>query len=122
MKRNSARERRILDEIIVDAYAPEEQAMGWYCYLERQLRFPFPARCRTARAISPLQPRETVTATGMAPDAECEHEMFVQIHWKGREFAVPLGQLEVQNTRAADAETRQAIADWHYWLDQGYEL
>jgi hypothetical protein len=48
--------------------------------------------------------------------------MFVQIQWKGRRFAVPLGQLDVQNTRAVDAETRQAIADWHYWLDQGYEL
>ena len=122
MKRNTARERRILDEILVDAYAPEEQAMGWYYYLERELRFPFSARCRAARAISPLRPGEKVTATGMGPEDECEHEIFVQIHWEGRELAVPLAQLEVRGMRTVDAATRQAVADWHYWLDQGYEF
>ena len=118
--RDPARERRIRDEIIVDAYDPEEQAMGWYYYLERVLGFPFPARCRVARAISPLRPGERVTVTGMAPEAECEHEMFVQIRWQDRPLAVPLAQLEVRGLRAVDAETREAIADWHYWLDQGY--
>lgn len=120
MKRNAARERRIIDEILVDAYAPEEQAMGWYYYLERELRFPFPARCRAPRAISPLRRGERVTITGMAPEEECEHEMFVQIQWEGRELAVPLAQLEVQGIGTVHAATRQAIADWHYWLDQGY--
>lgn len=33
------REERISMEIIVDSYGPEEQAMGWYCYLERTLLF-----------------------------------------------------------------------------------
>jgi hypothetical protein len=28
------REHRIAEEIIVDAYGPEEQALGWYYYLE----------------------------------------------------------------------------------------
>ena len=40
-KRDPVRERRIVDEIIVDAYGPEEQAMGWYYYLDDQLNFPF---------------------------------------------------------------------------------
>ena len=31
---NPDREERIHDEIIMDAYVPEEQAMGWYYYLE----------------------------------------------------------------------------------------
>jgi hypothetical protein len=38
---------------------------------------------------------------------------------EGREFAVPLGQLEVRNTRTVDAETWQAIADWHCQLYEG---
>lgn len=118
--KNAIRERRIHDEIIVDAYGPEEQAMGWYYYLERVLRFPFPAHCRAARAISPLQPNEAVTVTGMAPETECEHEMFVQIRWHERPLAVPLAQLEVRDARAVDAETREAVADWHYWRDHGY--
>jgi hypothetical protein len=83
-RRQPARERRIYDEIIVDAYGPEEQAMGWYYYLERTLGFPFPARCRTARAISPLRVSEAVTVTGMAPEEECEREMYVTIRWQDR--------------------------------------
>jgi len=42
---NEERERRIQDEAIVDAYGPEEQALGWYYYLETHMTFPFRARC-----------------------------------------------------------------------------
>jgi hypothetical protein len=31
-RQNEDREERIAMEIIVDAYGPEEQAMGWYYY------------------------------------------------------------------------------------------
>jgi Calcium binding len=120
--REPARERRIHDEVIVDAYGPEEQAMGWYYYLEDTLRFPFPARCRSTRAISPLRLGERVPVTGMAPEAECQHEMFVEIRWQDRPLAVPLAQLEVRGVRAVDPKTREAVADWHYWLDQGYDF
>lgn len=44
-KRNEKGEERITMEIIVDAYGPEEQAMGWYYHLEQQLQFPFTAIC-----------------------------------------------------------------------------
>ncbi|HEX5435863.1 MAG TPA: calcium-binding protein [Gemmatimonadaceae bacterium] len=118
--REPAREHRIENEIIVDAYGQEEQAMGWYYYLDEVLHVPFPARCRTARAISPLSIGERVTVTGMAPESECEHEMFVLIRWHDRALAVPLAQLEVRGMRGVDAKTREAVADWHYWLDQGY--
>ena len=48
------REERLHNEIVVDAYGPEEQAMGWYAYLESTLEFPFLTRCVSGRAISPL--------------------------------------------------------------------
>jgi hypothetical protein len=35
-KRDAVREERI-HEIVVDAYGPEEQAMGWYRYLEDKI-------------------------------------------------------------------------------------
>ncbi len=35
------REERIEMEVIVDAYGPEEQAMGWYYYLKDRIAFPF---------------------------------------------------------------------------------
>src|SRR5947207_2890902 len=32
--RDAEREHRIEDEIVVDCYSPEEQATGWYAYLD----------------------------------------------------------------------------------------
>src|SRR5436853_5443316 len=87
-------EDRIAMEIVVDAYGPEEQAMGWYYYLEEKLQFPFTARCVGERAISPLQVGDGVDVVQMAGEDECQHEMFVGIRWEKRPLAVPLSQLE----------------------------
>ena len=119
VKENKARENRITMEIIVDAYTPEEQAMGWYYYLEEKLNFPFKAKCVEARAVSPLAVGEKVEVVGMPPESECRCEMFVSVEWEGRELAVPLSQLQAIRS---DAETKEAIADWHYWTAQGYEF
>ena len=79
MPKRSARDRRIEMEIIVDCYGPEEQAMGWYYYLEGHLNVPFTARCTVRRAISPLKVGDKVEVIGMPPESECEHEMLVTI-------------------------------------------
>ncbi len=117
-KRDEAREERITMEIVVDCYDEHEQAMGWYYYLEDSLHFPFLTRCRRERAISPLRVGDEVEVVGMAPADECEREMFVEMPWEHkRTLAVPLSQLEVAQ---ADEETRQAVEDWHYWVEMGY--
>lgn len=117
--RDEGREQRIEMEIVVDCYGPEEQAMGWYYYLEGKLTFPFHARCAGERAISPLRAGDEVEVVGMAPEDECEHEMFVQTRWNGLALAVPLSQLEGVTT---DEQTSQAIEDWRYWVARGYEF
>jgi hypothetical protein len=117
--KDEEREERITMEIIVDTYGAEEQALGWYYYLEEHLQFPFRARCVAERAISPLRPGEEVEVVGLPPEEECQHEMFVQIHWEHSSLAVPLSQLE---GIAVDAQTQQAIEDWHYWVTRGYEF
>ncbi len=106
--RDEAREQRIAMEIIVDAYGPEEQAMGWYYYLQDHLQFPFTATCLAQRMISPLEVGDEVQVIDMAPEAECEHDMFVVIRWQRRGLAVPLSQLQGTDT---DEETQQAIED-----------
>ena len=117
--KDEEREERIHMEIVVDANGPEEQAMGWYYYLDDKLHCPFTARCVVRRATSPLKPGDKVEVVGMASEEECEHEMFVMIRRRGDQLAVPLMQLEgVQ----VDEETQQAIEDWRYWVDRGYEL
>lgn len=113
------RDTRIENEIIVDAYGPEEQALGWYYYLEYTLQFPFRGRCIAERVISPLRVGDEVEVAGMAPEDECEHEMFVLTRWSRRTLGVPLAQLA---GAGVDAQTEQAIGDWHYWVGSGYEL
>jgi hypothetical protein len=117
---NKAREDRIANEIVVDAYGASERAMGWYYYLEGQMHFPFTAKCIRARPISPLHVGDDVELTGMAPEDECGHEMFVMMRWEKKGLAVPLAQ--IKGGIEADDQTRQAIEDWHYWVKQGYEF
>lgn len=119
VNRDEEREERIMMEIVVDAYEPEEQAMGWYYYLQDTLQFPFTAVCVNQRRISPVKEGETVEVVGMAPEDECEQEMFVEIEWDGDTLAVPLIQIEATGV---EQQTQQAIADWHYWVNQGYEF
>lgn len=56
----------------------------------------------------------------MAPEEECENEMFVTIRWKKGGLAVPLSQLVAINSTGE--ETKQAIDDWHYWVRMGYKF
>jgi hypothetical protein len=119
MRKNKVREHRIDMEIIVDAYGGEEQAMGWYYHLEDRLGFPFRAKCLLKRTISPLKVGEVVEVLSMAPEDDCFHEMFVLVRWNGRKLAVPLFQLK--GVSVAD-DSREAIADWNYWVDMGYEF
>jgi hypothetical protein len=109
------REERIAMEIIVDTYGPEEQAMGWYAYLDDTMDFPFEACCVTEREESPLEEGETVRVVGMSSTDPTLRQMFVTIEWMDRELGVPLKQLEPVE---ASSNTEQAIADWHYWLER----
>ena len=115
------REERIEMEIVVDAYGPEERAMGWYCYLEDTLSFPFTATCTALRGISPLQKGDEVEVLAMVPSDECQHEMFVMIRSGVKEkLGVPLSQLKPGSD--TDETTTQAVEDWRYWVGQGYEF
>ncbi|OGL84505.1 calcium-binding protein [Candidatus Uhrbacteria bacterium RIFCSPLOWO2_01_FULL_55_36] len=120
MNEDKKREQRIEDEVIVDCYGPEEQALGWYYYLHDTVQCPFKAKCVKERPISPLRKGDIVEVTGMPKEEECEHEMFATVTWEGRTLAVPFAQLEP--VHGTDAKTRQAVADWHYWVGMRYEF
>ncbi len=115
IEEDKARENRISMEAVVDAHDDEERNMGWYYYLEDKLSFPFKA----IRRSSPLAVREEVNVAGMSPLEDCKSEMLVDIQWRGRTLAVPLSQLEGIDV---DDETLEAIEDWHYWVNRGYEF
>jgi Calcium binding len=81
------------------------------------MRFPFRATCIASTARSPLKKGDAVEVVRMAPEDVCSDEMLVEIRWQRRKFAVSLSQLAAFD---ADEPTAEAIADWHYWVAQGY--
>lgn len=114
------REERITMEIIVDCYDGSEQAMGWYYYLEDTMKFPFPALCIEKRGSSPIKAGQEVQVIGMADPDDCQHKMFVRIIWDGDDtLDIPLSQLQAPE---ANKKTKEALEDWHYWVDQGYSF
>ena len=116
--RDDAREERIDNEIVVDCYNEHEAWSGWCCYLEDHLSFPFQAECIRVRRGSPLKAGERVTVTGLFVDDEAVDSlapMQVEVVWQGHSLAVPLAQLRGIDVNAAATE---AIADWHYWVEQ----
>jgi Calcium binding len=118
MEQDPDREERITMEIIVDCYDAGEQYMGWYCYLEDNMKFPFPALCVEKRGKSPLKAGQEIEVIGMAEGEDYEQEMFVKIIWDVDDtLDVPLSQLQAPE---ADRKTKEALEDWHYWVDQGY--
>jgi len=115
--KDEAREERILTEAVVDAYGPEERALGWYYYLDDKIMFPFSAVCIDADKRTPLKPAERVKVLKMSGEDLCELDMYVDISWKGKSLSIPLAQvLPVK----ADDDTDEAVRDWHYWKAQGY--
>jgi len=115
--KDAAREERILMEAIVDANGPEEQAMGWYYYLDDKISFPFPAKCIAVDKRAPLKLNERITVEKMSGEEYCEHDMYVDITWNDTVLAIPLSHIEPLK---ADDDTVEAIGDWHYWKKQGY--
>ena len=91
------------------AYDDERGAAEW----------PFRARCVAAHAACPLQVGEVVDVSRMALEDACLTDMIVLVRWMQRPLGVPLRLLEPVG--AAD-QTRQAVEDWRYWLDRGYQL
>ena len=118
-ERDEIREQRIAMEAVVDAYGSSERALGWYYYLDDKVKVPLKGRCRFARPLSILKVKEEVDVLGMAPETECESEMFVWVGRAGARIAVPLAQLRPMSK---DQETQEAVGDWLYWVDRGYEL
>lgn len=118
-EKDKAREERIFMEVIADANGPEEAAMGWYYYLEDKISFQFTAECIAVNKRTPLEIGERVTAVQMAGEDYCEHDMNVDISWQDKVLAIPLAQIKPLD---ADEDTVEAIGDWHYWKENGYQF
>ncbi|MEO0969461.1 MAG: calcium-binding protein [Cyanobacteria bacterium J06639_18] len=119
IERDENREERITMEAVVDAYNEDERAMGWYYYLDDRINFPFQAKWVSRQR---LQGRD-VEVIEMSPEEECSHDMFVEVRYQeggvDDSFSARLSDIKPIDI---DEETAEAIADWHYWVERGYEF
>ena len=87
-------------------------------YLDDKITFPFAAECIAVNKRTPLELGEKITVLKMSGEDYCEHDMYVDMSWKGKALAIPLALIKPLD---ADEETVEAIDDWHYWKG-GYRL
>jgi hypothetical protein len=118
-KIDEVREQRIYMDAIADAHDSEERAMGWYCYLDDKISFPFAAECIAADKRSPLKLSERITVLRMSGENYCEHGIYVDISWNGKPLSIPLAQIKPLD---AGEDAVEAVGDWHYWKKQGHEF
>ena len=116
---DAVREQRITYEIVVDCYDEYEVSMGWYCYLDDRLDYPFQAQWSGPEASE----SEIVQVVSMASEDECKTDMLVEIERQDDEMTVvdyvPLAEITPLDNQP---ERTTAIEDWQYWLAQGNRL
>lgn len=119
IQQDEIREARIMMEAVVDCYDEEQRAMGWYCYLEDRLKFPFKAQWVSYKKPEGIE----VEVVEMCPEDDCLEEMFVEVLYREGTlkdiFSARLSDLKPVNV---DSKTTEAIADWHYWVARGYDF
>ena len=92
--------------------------LGWYCYLEQTLEFPFEAMWNTGKHA-----QQPVEVLGMADEDDCTTDMLVTVKCQEGTLADELGVPLTKISALAENSTRKnAIEDWQYWLNQGGEL
>ena len=113
---NEIRENRIANEAVVDAYEEEEIAMGWYYYLQERLNFPFKARWGGRSS-------DKITVLEISTEDDCLNDMYVEVLYRegGLEDVFSARLLEIHPVDV-DRATKEAIADWHYWVNRGYQF
>ena len=94
---DAKREKRIEQEIVVDAYDEWERAMGWFYYLEQILQFPFRAECVKEREQAPLRVGEKVEVIGMPPEEVCARNRAARGHPAGAGTRWVLNLLAAEN-------------------------
>ena len=105
------RENRIDYEIVVDAYDESERAMGWYCYLQDKITFPFLAKWKKKAKKTGLITEKEVEVLGMASEEDRESNIYVELAYTGEQddtFIANLSDIEAINL---DPDTKEAIAD-----------
>ena len=115
-----SRKDRIEDEIIVDCYDEYEMAMGWLCYLNDNLTFPFEASIIGDIRIGSLQEGDSVNVTEFINSDKNDVSVYNFIATVGIEKDEHIYDIPLVNLKSVDCEndTFNAIEDWRYWCEE----
>lgn len=118
-QRDEAREQRIAG-LLGGAQDEYERISAWYGYLEEHVRFPFRATWMQRGTGSALRPLPEVEVIDLACVDDWEEGALVALGGAQDGLDVPLAQVTPKG--CSDEPTRQAVADWHYWVQRGYHF
>jgi len=113
------RKDRIEDEIIVDCYDEYEMAMGWFYYLNDNLKFPFKASIIGDIKIGYLQEGDNVTVTEFINSSDDNVSIYNFVATVGIEQGEHIYDIPLVNIKGinCDDDTFNAIEDWRYWCE-----
>jgi hypothetical protein len=112
-EKDAERDYRIHDEIIVDAYGEEEQAMSWYYYMEENLEFPMKAKVKL-RLRGGKTEEKAIKIVEIDPESETSLTLRLGIT-EGKsdrvQYVSPADIVRIQTTEG----NLEILNDWLYW-------
>jgi hypothetical protein len=117
METNQIREARFAEKILSEAEDKVERAMAWYYYLDDTINFRFSAVWNKINRKTSSVEKRNVEVLSMSDAESCLSNMYVVISYMDDQYDVKLSEIEAID---ADEQTKEALADWGYWLARGY--
>jgi len=105
---------RIDYEIIVDCYDEIEINMGWFCFFEETLTFPFKATALLKKLDGSPENKE-VKITGLASDEEGFTGQDFNLEMEIGEYLYPIAYSKLSNIKGSD-ENLEAFQIWNFWI------
>jgi hypothetical protein len=111
---DEAREHRIDYEVIVDCYDDYEVNMGWYCYFEEGLKFPFDATVQLALRGGKTEEKAVKIVELKSGNEDRPLKLGIVEGTSERvQYISPEAIISVKTTD----ENLEVLNDWLYWRD-----
>lgn len=119
-KSDISRRNRIEYEVIVDCYDEYEMAMGWFYYLNDNLKFPFKASIVGDIKIDSLQEGDSIIVTEFINSSKDDVSMYNFLPTVWIEKGEHIYDIPLVNVKSVDCDddTFNTIEDWRYWCEK----
>ena len=112
-EKDAERDHRIHDEIIVDAYGDEEQAMSWYYYMEENMEFPMQAKVKL-RLRGGKTEEKAVKIVEIDPESETSLTLRLGITEGKSDRVQYISPEDIVSIQTSEGNL-EVLNDWLYW-------